>query len=257
MVDHSPTFNAKKFCCPHCGTVAVQVWSRCLLEQVTQGRAVISIINVSEEEDATSAAEKRFAQRLPVVIDLTNEEIEHLRRSPPIHYYKNLHLAYCQACSESSIWVHDSMIFPSRRAAATASPDLPPDMKVDFDEAARIVHDSPRGAVALLRLCVEKLCKQLGNPKNGLNDNIRALVAKGLDEKIRQSLDILRVIGNEAVHPGHIDIRDNRQMALTLFELINLIVDDQITRPAAVNAIYLTLPPEELAKIAKRDAGKR
>jgi len=34
---------------------------------------------------------------------------------------------------------------------------------------------------------------------------------------ILQSLDIVRVIGNESVHPGVIDLKDDRHTALRLF----------------------------------------
>jgi hypothetical protein len=38
---------------------------------------------------------------------------------------------------------------------------------------------------------------------------------------VQQSLDIVRVIGNDAVHPGQIDLTDDIETATKLFVLIN------------------------------------
>src|SRR5229473_2853992 len=56
------------------------------------------------------------------------------------------------------------------------------------------------------------------------------------------SADIIRVIGNNAVHPGTIDLRDDQATALALFDLLNLIVDEMITRPREIDEIYKRLP---------------
>jgi hypothetical protein len=63
----------------------------------------------------------------------------------------------------------------------------------------------------------------------------------------------VRVIGNEAVHPGQINLRDDRQTAETLFQLVNLVVQRMISEPKAVQAIYDGLPETARDKIAKRD----
>jgi hypothetical protein len=42
----------------------------------------------------------------------------------------------------------------------------------------------------------------------------------------RMTLDSVRVIGNETVHPGTMDMRDDHDTAIKLFGLANLIVDE-------------------------------
>jgi len=88
------------------------------------------------------------------------------------------------------------------------NPDLPDELFRDFDEAREIVDGSLRGAAALLRLVIRKLCAHLGEKGKDINADIASLVAKGLNPLVQKALDVVRVIGNEAVHPGTIDLRD-------------------------------------------------
>lgn len=133
--------------------------------------------------------------------------------------------------------------------------DLPADIKHDYLEAAGIVHRSPRGAAALLRLCVEKLCIHLGTkgPKMSLDDAIGEMVNDGLTEDIQKALDVLRVIGNSAVHAGLIDIKDDKDTALSLFGVLNYVVEDRIARPARLEAMFGKLPGGVLKSIARRN----
>lgn len=106
---------------------------------------------------------------------------------------------------------------------------MPSEIRAHFEEAREIFFLSPRGAAALLRLAVQKLCAVLGESGENINDDIASLVGKGLPVKVQQALDTLRVIGNDAVHPGQIDLNDNRDIAASLFELLNIIIDEMIS----------------------------
>ena len=96
---------------------------------------------------------------------------------------------------------------------------MPDDIKLDYNEARTILGRSPRGAAALLRLAIQKLCKHLGQSGANINGDIKALVAAGLPPKVQEALDTVRVIGNESVHPGQIDIRDDVETAIKLFPI--------------------------------------
>jgi hypothetical protein len=147
------------------------------------------------------------------------------------------------------------MVIPTGSAnAPDPHPGFPDDPKADYIEARSIVDRSPRGATALLRLAVQKLCKALGEPGQNINDDIASLVKKGLQPGVQEALDSLRVIGNNAVHPGQMDLRDDKDTAIALFGLLNFIVEQMIERPKELQAIYSKLPLSAVAAIQKRDA---
>ena len=170
-----------------------------------------------------------------------------------VKFLCHMFLSECFSCGAISIWVEDKLIYPKSGEAPPANPDLPDDIRRDYDEASTILDLSPRGAAALLRLAIQKICKELDQPGKNINDDIGALVAKGLDQDVQEALDIVRVIGNEAVHPGKIDLRDDRETAAVLFSLLNLIVDKMISHPKRLKEVYSNLPKEKLEGIKNRD----
>jgi hypothetical protein len=105
-------------------------------------------------------------------------------------------------------------------------------------------------------VAIQKLCKELGESGDNINDDIASLVRKGLDPRIQKAMDFLRVVGNNAVHPGQIDLRDDHSTAEALFGLVNLICEKMISEPKHVEELYQKLPEEVRKKIEKRDAPK-
>ena len=162
-------------------------------------------------------------------------------------------VSQCDRCHYPTIWLGEQMIFPNSGGAEPPNPDLPADIKSDYEEARSILAASPRGSAALLRLAIQKLCSHLGQPGKNINADIAALVAKGLPPRVQEALDSVRVIGNEAVHPGTLDLRDNRAVAGALFKLVNFIATKLITEPNEISSIYGSLPSDKLDAIAKRD----
>lgn len=165
----------------------------------------------------------------------------------------NLHLSKCFHCEKIAVWVFDRLVFPPTKSGVMPNPDLPSEVIADFEEAREIVNASPRGAAALLRLCIQKLCTHLGEKGKTIDENIASLVRKGLNPLVQKALDIVRVIGNEAVHPGVLDLRDDRDTAFELFGLVNSIADQMITHPKAVETLYKKLPEGKRKAIEERD----
>jgi hypothetical protein len=130
---------------------------------------------------------------------------------------------------------------------------MPEEVQKDYEEARRIVGQSPRGACALLRLAVQKLCDELGQQGETINKAIGNLVKDGLPVEVQQALDALRVIGNNAVHPGELDLTDDQETAIGLFNLLNFVVQDQIAAPRERQKLFAKLPQKAVAAIRKRD----
>jgi hypothetical protein len=130
---------------------------------------------------------------------------------------------------------------------------MPVDVKTDYEEARRIVGQSPRGACALLRLSVQKLCKDLRGQGKDINEDIKNLVKKGLPEEVQEAMDSLRVIGNNAVHPGEMNLKDDTETASALFNLLNFVVEEMVARPKRRKSVFDKLPVSAREAIKKRD----
>ena len=176
--------------------------------------------------------------------------------------------AGCSHCRKDSYWLAETrigvdgvttvqdgrMLYPNVGVAAMPHPDMPDAVRCDYEEARNIASLSPRGAAALLRQSIQKMCVQLGQPGKNLNDDIGALVQLGLPIEIQQALDVVRVIGNNAVHPGELQESDVAGVAAMLFELVNSIVEERVARPKKLKALYGALPASALQAIEKRDS---
>ena len=88
-----------------------------------------------------------------------------------------------------------------------------------------------------------------------INKNIAALVERGLPKKVQQALDLVRVVGNNAVHPGKIDFDvDDVDTAKSLMRLVNMIGQSMITEPKEIDEMYGLLPDSTKESIDRRDS---
>ena len=174
-------------------------------------------------------------------------------RDNGIQSTENIFVSICTHCFEKSVWYATNLIQPSLGGVPLPNNDLPEEIISDYNEASSILNRSPRGASALLRLAIQKLLKHLGQSGKNINDDIANLVKTGLSVKVQQALDYVRVIGNNSVHPGQIDLKDNTEIALNLFNLINIIADVMITQPKEIEKLYNSLPKNQIESINERD----
>ena len=165
----------------------------------------------------------------------------------------NLHLSKCYSCDEYALWLNFKLLWPEQNTVFYPKEKMPEDAKAIYLEAASLFGKSPRPSAALLRLSIEHLCNSLNGKELNINKGIAALVKKGLNERTQKALDIVRVTGNDAVHPGQININDNPEIAEKLFKLVNVIVEELISLPAEIDSLYDGLPETKKEAIVKRD----
>lgn len=253
-----PSVNINSFNCPHCGTLTTQYWYSAHAKLLEKGKNPGHFfdkyqLNQDDVSDTTIATSSLFSpdgQKIG-----TGRPFHKFYQKPePCQYtIYNVHFSKCYNCEEIAIWIRDKIIYPANSDVLDPNEDLPAEIAEDFREAGTILNLSPRGAAALLRLCIQKLCKSLGQKGKNINEDIAALVRQGLHIHVKQALDVVRVIGNDAVHPGQIDLKDDRATAEKLFGLINLIAEIMITQPKHISEMFESLPEEKRKQIENRD----
>jgi len=216
--DKMPGFKKDSFICPHCNTYAHQEWFR------------MSKVAIPSSYE--------FPEQASVVI--------------PKGMLDNLFLSTC-SCGKYTLWIDKKIIYPKSSFVPSPIEEMPEDVKAEYLEAKNIVNESPRGASALLRLALQKLMVHLGEEGKKIDKDIGNLVNKGLSVKIQQALDSIRVIGNESVHPGEMDLKDDINTAKSLFIILNLIVKEIIVQPKEIEELYGRLPVSKKEGIKNRD----
>ena len=244
--DNQPSFGSVAFVCPHCRVLAKQDWTG--VDSLS--KTVIRILEIyyldyiksnrgthRTVENAYNFFLQGFANDLPRNLSIPT----------------NINFAQCQSCSETTVWREKELIYPRSFPFPDPNDDMEEEIKKLYREAAKVFQDSPRASAALLRLCIEQLCRQLGETGN-LNDCIGRLVKNGLDIRIQRALDYCRVIGNSAVHDaGRIDLEEDPDRATILFDLVNDIAHEMKTKPREMEVKYSSLPEGARKAIENRD----
>lgn len=226
---HFPPGHAQgQFHCPYCGVYAKQRWSHL---------SAVGDVHTTRYSDGSIKISSSIVRTT-----LTNGNLS-----------DEWSLSICEHCEELSIWYKRQMIYPKKIIVEQPNADLSEEIRKDYLEAANVFVDSPRSAAAILRLALQKLCKQLGEKGENINDDIGALVKKGLNPAIQKSLDALRITGNNAVHPGELDLTEEPERVVKLFGLLNFIAEKMITEPKEIDSFYEGLPDGAKQAVEKRD----
>jgi hypothetical protein len=254
----TPELGLKSFTCPHCGALAHQTWFKFYLDQY-------------EGEDKPWVPDPAALDRIRADRNLENKQniIEYFEKRLIGHPFDernensrslgwqldNTNASKCYSCKQYALWVGPNLAWPVQQYSVAPNAEMPEHIKPDFLEAASIVDVSPKGAAALLRLCIQKLVIHLGGKGDNLNADIGKLIEERVITKnIQEALDVVRVVGNNWVHPGTIVFDDNKAMATKLFGLVNVIVEATIATPRHITQIYETVVPKTTREaIAKRD----
>lgn len=255
-----PSISEVAFDCPYCGAYTTQTWFDLYIsnrpkDSRTPGRPDPDAVQSVQSDKEMPPEVKRSLIEFFKAWSSGHVFLDKDSDSKYLQWQaRNLNISSCYACEEIAVWVADRLVHPPTGTAPAANDDLPADVRADYDEASRILSLSPRGAAALLRLAIQKLCRELGEKGKNVDDDIAALVKKGLNPMVQRALDTVRVIGNEAVHPGQVDLRDDTDTAAKLFKLVNIIAEQMISNPKHVDALFYEKVPESKREaIAKRD----
>ena len=247
-MENIPKYKSEKFICPHCNVLAKQEW----FEGSNLSDYFYSLCNNfyleyrNNIDSFTQKNIKRFIESIK--FDIPAYILNNILP-------KNLSICFCQNCNNFSLWIDKEMVFPRAIPIDPPNKDLNDEIKALYNEAKLIFNDSPKGAAALLRLALQKLLIQLGMKGKNINEDIGKLVKeKQLPSEVQKALDIVRVVGNNAVHPGEINLDDNIEIALRLFKILNFIANKLITEPKELNDLYEEIIPENIKQsIEKRD----
>lgn len=252
--ENQPKIGSAKFICPNCGVLAKQDWTDVAKLSQTVNAILKHLYLVYRQGEPKFRGMMFGSNEYQQVIEgfynlLIRESPSLLQREFIPSYFR---FARCQSCSKFTVWIKKEMIYPRSVSFPEPNEDLNDGIKKLYLEAASVYPDSPRASAALLRLCIEKLCQQLGET-GALNTCIGNLVKKGLNTQIQQALDYCRVIGNSAVHAGKIDIEEDLSKVSILFDLVNDIAYEMITKPKEMERKYSALPEGARNAIANRD----
>lgn len=222
----SPACYEKKFNCPHCNTLAHQNWYNDI-----QGRL---IPDHDRERLEGGGLEPRY-----------------LIGTDPygLKLMEKLNMAICHSCEKHTIWYDKKLIYPLINCYGFPSDGLPTELKMLYYCAGDIADRCPSGAVALLRLILEKFMNGiLGDAKGDtLEKSLNIGIGKGLISKTAKPSHLIRLFGNDALHEGNVDLSNDRDAISHLFKSLNSLVDDVIDNKTT-DDMYKRVPKKPKTK---------
>lgn len=251
----NPSYKKSEFNCPYpnCNAYAHQEWNRIIHYTHNEVNSLRSYEKRETPKEISPQDMVNYSKGVGASYCVEQSSYPAQNYKPTFDEVEYASLSQCSHCKQYAFWIKNKMVYPVVSLAPLPSDDMPEDVKADYTEAASIVEASPRASSALLRLALQKLMPHLGEKGKKIDDDIGSLVKKGLPTEIQQALDVVRVIGNESVHPGELDLKDDTKTAYSLFDLLNMIIEYTITKQKRVNTLYNKLPPSKLNGIDKRD----
>lgn len=165
----------------------------------------------------------------------------------------NLSVCKCQHCGYLSFWYLKKLAWPLNSLIEAPIDEIPEDIKILYNEARSFIELSPKGSCAIIRLALQKLCNRLAgqDEKKKIDGAIKKLVENGLPKLLQKAMDSIRIIGDETVHPGQINIDDNREFAVAMFRMMNIIVKKIILEPKEIDDLYQLMPENKKEEIRK------
>lgn len=169
--------------------------------------------------------------------------------------------ARCARCSFVTIWRGDVLVYPATSRMPLAHPDMPVAARALYDEARAVYEVSPRAGAALARAALERLLREV-DPDAPASANLEARIQRVSGEVSRplaRMLTVIRHVGNQSLHvKDDVDevtvlvlSKEQTDIAAMLFEAINELVDELITKPAERDGLFGLVPESVRVRIEK------
>lgn len=214
----APKHGAPAFTCPHCGIRCAHDWG----------------LNLVVRADAGLGARTGGGMRGGMGGALLGNPLP------------GLSVSHCQSCGKFALWVAQNLVYPDP-IAEPPIPGLPDKVHSLYLEAASISCKSPRASAGLFRLCLEKLLDELGIKQGNLHHRLKMLQELDINHRALQAADLIRCLGNKAMHGGEIDFDESPDAPVLLAQLINYVALNFLTLPAQIEKLHKAIPEDKRA----------
>lgn len=223
--------------CEYCGNKTKSLWTLIGLDKNKEDYYYLGVIDYENE---------RIYPRNHInrPLSFRDEEYKSLfwGNSDSMHAYANLfYLENCEVCQGTSIYDANTgmKIHPTNSSIKEPNNDMPKNIKDLYNEASSVFELSPRSSLAIIRLALDLLCIELGaKEQDNLFNKVEWLYNENvIDAELKELAHGVRGLGNGAVHPRNIDEEINKNDAIIVFELLNIIVEEKITKENRKNEL--------------------
>jgi hypothetical protein len=109
-----------------------------------------------------------------------------------------------EGSTENGVEKRRRIVVPRSSSRPPAPPEVPSEIRVDYEEACQVLEISPKASAALSRRCLQSVLRDgAGVTPGNLATEIDKVIEGGkLQSTIAESLDAVREIGNFAAHPS-------------------------------------------------------
>jgi hypothetical protein len=236
----SPAIDQIAFNCPHCDALARQFWFSVHADPLKADEKplvataeTVKTLTFGNNEEAERDRKLKWAEQMA-----SSRPFLEVHREFRSRDVQNVSISYCFNCNEMCLWVYDQLIWPRREGFPEPKLHVPPNVRRESEEASQTLEASPRGAAALLRIAIEKLCKELGVSGESPTDDIAFFVREDVDARVQKVLGAAQIIESNAMRPGQIGLGEDRATAETLSGLVNLICEKMIMEPRHLQEVY-------------------
>ncbi|WP_436867355.1 DUF4145 domain-containing protein [Mammaliicoccus sciuri] len=216
--------------CEYCGNKTKSLWTLIGLDKNRENYYYLGVIDYEYE---------RIYPRNNInrPLSFRDEEYKSLFQgaSDSLDAYTNLfYFENCEVCQGACIYDANTgmKIHPTTSNIKEPNKDMPINIKDLYNEASSVFELSPRSSLAIIRLALDLLCIELGAKENdNLFNKVEWLYNENvIDSELKELAHGVRGLGNGAVHPRNIDEEINKDDAIIVFELMNIIVQEKITK---------------------------